>query len=96
MTLIARAALEEIVAEGGRLLERPDPSPQALALFAGFAMGICHRALEAEAKVRAIIREQANDEGLWFVSARVGGRSAAEEYLQQALRRLHAAVEGEP
>jgi hypothetical protein len=35
-----------------------------------------------------IINEQAEDEGLWFVA-----ETAPEAYLQQELRRLHAAVE---
>jgi hypothetical protein len=38
--------------------------------------------------VRAIVDEQAEDEGLWFVA-----ETAAEAYLQQELRRLHAAIE---
>ena len=40
---------------------------------------------------QAVVQEQANDAGLWFVAL-----TAAEAYLQQELRRLHAAVEGEP
>lgn len=36
-----------------------------------------------------VVNEQANDEGLWFLTP-----TASEAYLQQALRRLHAAVEG--
>lgn len=36
----------------------------------------------------AIVDEQAEDEGLWFIA-----RTAPEAYLQQELRRLHAAVE---
>lgn len=35
-----------------------------------------------------LVEEQAEDEGLWFVA-----RTAPEDYLQQALRRLHKAVE---
>lgn len=38
---------------------------------------------------KAIVDEQAEDDGLWFVAETV-----TEAYLQQALRRLHAAVEG--
>lgn len=37
-----------------------------------------------------IVAEQAEDEGLWFVPV-----TASEDYLQQALRRLHAAVEAQ-
>lgn len=39
-------------------------------------------------KVRAIVHEQAEDEGLWFVA-----ETASEAYLQQELRKLHAAIE---
>ena len=35
-----------------------------------------------------IVNEQAEDEGLWFYA-----ETAAEAYVQQELRRLHAAVE---
>lgn len=38
--------------------------------------------------VVALVDAQAEDEGLWFVAM-----SAPEAYLQQELRRLHAAVE---
>lgn len=37
-----------------------------------------------------IVEEQAEDEGLWFEA-----QTAGEAYLQEALRRLHAAVEKE-
>jgi hypothetical protein len=40
---------------------------------------------------RAVVDEQAEDEGLWIVSNNI-----VENYLQAALRRLHAAVEGKP
>ena len=36
----------------------------------------------------ALVNEQAEDDGLWFVA-----RTAPEAYLQQELRRLHAALE---
>lgn len=39
--------------------------------------------------VARIVDEQAKDEGLWFIA-----ETAAEAYLQQELRRLHAAIEG--
>lgn len=42
-----------------------------------------------EASIRAIVDEQANDDGLWFVA-----ETCAEAYVQQALRRLHAVIEG--
>jgi len=41
-------------------------------------------------KVMALINEQAEDEALWF-----NPHSTTEAYLQQALRRLHAAIEGD-
>lgn len=44
---------------------------------------------ERLAAIRAVVDEQAEDEGLWFVS-----ESISEAYLQQELRRLHAVVEG--
>lgn len=37
-----------------------------------------------------IVQEQAEDEGLWFVA-----ESISEAYLQNALRELHRAIEGE-
>jgi hypothetical protein len=36
----------------------------------------------------ALVNEQANDDGLWFIAATV-----SEAYLQRELRRLHAEVE---
>lgn len=45
---------------------------------------------EAElAKLRQLVAQQAEDDGLWFNAA-----TAPEAYLQQELRKLHAAVEG--
>jgi hypothetical protein len=48
--------------------------------------------IKAEAEIerlRALVNEQAEDEGLWFKA-----ETCAEAYVQQALRRLHAAIEG--
>jgi hypothetical protein len=39
-------------------------------------------------ELRALVDEQAEDEGLWFIA-----RYASEGYLQHELRRLHAEVE---
>ena len=39
---------------------------------------------------RALVAQQAEDEALWFQA-----ETAPEAYLQAALRKLHAAVEGE-
>jgi hypothetical protein len=38
---------------------------------------------------RSLVEEQAKDEGLWFRA-----ETCAEAYVQQALRKLHAAIEG--
>lgn len=43
---------------------------------------------ERKDKALAVVLEQAEDEGLWFKA-----QTAPEAYLQQELRRLHAAVE---
>ncbi len=43
-----------------------------------------------ETNALALVHAQAEDEGLWFLA-----ETATEEYLQAALRRLHAAVEAE-
>lgn len=40
-------------------------------------------------RLRSLVNEQAEDDGLWFVA-----ETCAEAYLQQELRRLHAAIEG--
>lgn len=42
-----------------------------------------------EAAIKAIVDEQAEDAGLWFHA-----ETCAEAYVQQALRRLHAVIEG--
>lgn len=44
---------------------------------------------QAVRRAAAIVDEQAEDDGLWFVA-----ETAPEAYLQAALRRLHEAVEG--
>lgn len=41
------------------------------------------------AAVKAVVDEQALDEGLWFIP-----ETCAEAYLQGALRRLHEVIEG--
>lgn len=43
---------------------------------------------EAIEALRELVERQANDEGLWFRA-----KFASEQYLQSALRELHAAVE---
>ena len=47
-------------------------------------------AYEHLARIRAVMDEQAEDEGLWFEA-----QTITEAYLQQKLRRLHAVIEGE-
>ena len=44
--------------------------------------------MEADTDIRALVDEQAEDDGLWFHA-----RTAPEAYLQQELRRLHEAIE---
>lgn len=39
--------------------------------------------------IKAVVDEQAEDEGLWFVP-----QTITEDYLQRALRKLHAVIEG--
>jgi hypothetical protein len=39
-------------------------------------------------KIQSLVNEQAEDEGLWFKAV-----TAPEAYLQQELRKLHAAIE---
>lgn len=46
---------------------------------------------DALEQLRALVDEQAEDEGLWFEVM-----TAPEAYLQQELRRLHAAIEALP
>ena len=41
-------------------------------------------------KILALVNRQADDEGLWFIA-----ETAAEAYLQQELRKLHALIERE-
>ena len=50
-------------------------------------------AAELNAKIAALqnlVNAQAEDEGLWFQAP-----TASEAYLQQALRELHALIEGD-
>lgn len=50
----------------------------------------CARLSKLEKKLKKIVDEQADDDGLWFKA-----QTAPEAYLQQELRRLHRAIEGE-
>jgi hypothetical protein len=67
-------ALRRIVDEQTKPLHR-----QIAALEHGIA---------ARDRLRAVVVQQAEDEGLWFVA-----KTAPEAYLQQELRKLHAAIE---
>ena len=42
-----------------------------------------------EARIKALVEKQANDEGCWFRTETI-----TEAYLQRQLRLLHAAIEG--
>ncbi len=46
--------------------------------------------LRLDPELIELVNKQAEDEGLWFIA-----RTAPEAYLQQELRKLHAAIEGE-
>jgi 2-methylisocitrate lyase-like PEP mutase family enzyme len=43
---------------------------------------------EAIEEIQAVVDEQAEDEGLWFIA-----RTITEDILQRALRRLHEVIE---
>lgn len=58
------------------------------AFMAGARFVLSRLAPEPSAAL-ALVRKQAEDDGLWFQAA-----TAPEAYLQQELRKLHAAVEG--
>ena len=55
---------------------------------------LCAKAWDQERSdataLKRIVAEQAEDDGLWFIA-----RTAPGAYLQRALRRLHAAIEGD-
>ena len=58
---------------------------------------LCHEAADEIERLESVIKDisfvvnrQAEDEGLWFVA-----ETAAEAYLQQELRKLHAVIEAE-
>jgi len=68
------------------IAEKPiDAARQILAALAERGYRVSKGDLDA---VRAIVDEQAEDEGLWFIAP-----TAPEAYLQQELRRLHAVIE---
>lgn len=70
-----------------------DWSPELRCRCDGEPHTVCLRHAPQETRAKdeskeALVNRQANDPGLWFVPA-----TAVEDYLQQALRNLHAAVE---
>lgn len=80
--LALKAAVEEIESLRGLLSEAKTDR-----LLSWRANG---KLLAQLAEVRELVDKQAEDEGLWCIA-----ETAAEAYLQQELRRLHAAIEGE-
>lgn len=75
-------------AEAEILYERLSGDGDALERFIYFAVSIRAQLERELAKLRQMVAQQAEDEGLWFNAA-----TAPEAYLQQELRKLHAAVE---
>ena len=62
----------------------------SLACTTSFGIGVAYGSRNVnEAAIKAVVGEQADDDGLWFHA-----ETAAEAYVQQALRRLHAVIEG--
>jgi hypothetical protein len=75
------ARLARAEAEVERLLALTEPIPDSM------VEGVVVPEPDREDPM-AVVNEQAEDEGLWFVA-----QTMPEAYLQQELRRLHAAVE---
>jgi hypothetical protein len=96
----AATALRELEAEREEILEelRQYANGYKGACYACEPVGMLNQKLTAEldrlreaaTRVRQMVDAQALDEGLWFMA-----ETAAEAYLQQELRRLHAALEVE-
>lgn len=77
--------------ENARLTKRADDAHGAIKTLTQIVFEWKGRAERAEAelaKLRQLVAQQAEDDGLWFNAA-----TAPEAYLQQELRKLHAAVE---
>lgn len=68
-------------------IERSATQSRAFLIDPKVMTWLCTQARRLEL-VREIVAKQAEDDGLWFVAM-----DASEAYLQQELRRLHAAVE---
>jgi len=71
-------------------IQRAETRPRTPAAWHAFAT-TCWQVAGRLEDLQRLVSVQADDEGLWFV-----GRTAPEAYLQQELRRLHAAIEGTP
>jgi hypothetical protein len=78
--------------EGQGLCEETDPIGRRANLIHIRLLQIAQSQPAAErtiAELRALVDRQAEDEGLWFLNP----KTAPEAYLQQELRKLHAAIE---
>jgi len=53
-----------------------------------------HECCESARKIKALVAQQAEDEGLWSVPV-FGLQSIGEAYLQRELRKLHSLIEEE-
>lgn len=66
----------------------PNDYPHAVGIIRGLRAEI-ERLRMKDARLKAIVAEQAEDHSLWFMV-----RFISENHLQHALRRLHAEIEG--
>lgn len=64
--------------------------PLQVAIFFNEAIKRLEQRNAEVARLKELVAEQAEDEGLWF-----NAQTASEAYLQQELRRIHAAIEGD-
>jgi len=89
------AQAKERIAEMERKLKNYEPTDLYNGLtieqWKSRAKAAERRAFEPHSALRKIVDLQAADDGLWFEA-----RTASEAYLQQELRKLHAAIEAEP
>lgn len=85
---------QQIAADYADLSEKEkDSDREQVEKFWHLILPLLDRIAELEAKltqIQDIVNEQAEDEGLWFIH-----QYATEDYLQQALRRLHGVFEDE-
>lgn len=85
-------ALRELKAERDRLQQQWSESDKAWLAARQEAQQVKaerDRLREVATRIQQMVDAQALDEGLWFIA-----ETAAEAYLQQELRRLHATIEG--